>query len=91
MKKITYILAFLIISSTYVFADPVVDPASIKNQDKYYMQFACSHFDACVFFLRNHAQSTTITVTVAGLGHRNLGSTANNIAYISTFSKVCLE
>jgi outer membrane lipoprotein SlyB len=36
MKIIIYLLAFLIISSTYVFADPVVDPASIKNQDKYY-------------------------------------------------------
>jgi len=36
MKKITYLLVLMIISSSYVFADPVVDPASIKNQDKYY-------------------------------------------------------
>jgi len=36
MKKTTYLLVLLIISSSYVFADPVVDPASIKNQDKYY-------------------------------------------------------
>ena len=36
MKKITYLLVLLSISSSYVFADPVVDPASIKNQDKYY-------------------------------------------------------
>lgn len=36
MKKIIYLLAILIIPTTYVFADPVVDPASIKNQDKYY-------------------------------------------------------
>ena len=36
MKKLTYILAFLVISTSFVFADPVIDPASIKNQDKYY-------------------------------------------------------
>jgi len=36
MKKIIYIIALLIIPATYVLADPVVDPASIKNQDKYY-------------------------------------------------------
>ncbi len=36
MKKMTYLLALLIFSATYVYADPVVDPASIKNQDKYY-------------------------------------------------------
>jgi len=36
MKNIIYILALLMLSSTYLLADPVVDPASIKNQDKYY-------------------------------------------------------
>jgi len=36
MKKICYVLAILIVTSSYVFADPVIDPASIKNQDKYY-------------------------------------------------------
>ena len=39
MKKIIYIssiFAFLFIPLTYVSADPVVDPLSIKNQDKYY-------------------------------------------------------
>ncbi len=36
MKKTIYLFVLLIISSSYVFADPVVDPASIKNQDKYY-------------------------------------------------------
>ncbi len=36
MRKITYLLVLLSISSSYVFADPVIDPASIKNQDKYY-------------------------------------------------------
>ena len=36
MKKITYLLVLLSISSSYVFADPVIDPASINNQDKYY-------------------------------------------------------
>jgi len=36
MKKIIYLLAILFIPATYVLADPVVDPASIKNQDKYY-------------------------------------------------------
>lgn len=36
MKKVFYILAFLLIPSAYVLADPVVDPASIKNENKYY-------------------------------------------------------
>jgi hypothetical protein len=36
MKKVLYILAFLLIPSAYVMADPVVDPASIKNENKYY-------------------------------------------------------
>lgn len=39
MKNIVYIfsvLAFLFVPFTYVSADPVVDPASVRNQDKYY-------------------------------------------------------
>jgi len=43
MKKVIYIssiLAFLFIPWTYVSADPVVDPSSIKNQDKYYQDNA---------------------------------------------------
>ena len=40
MKKTIYLFVLLMISSSYVFADPVVDPASIKNQDKYYIDNA---------------------------------------------------
>lgn len=36
MKKAFYILALLLIPSAYLLADPVVDPASIKNENKYY-------------------------------------------------------
>ncbi len=39
MKNIIYvftILAFVIIPMSYVTADPVVDPSTIRNQDKYY-------------------------------------------------------
>ena len=39
MKNIVYIfsvLAFFFVPLTYVSADPVVDPASVKSQDKYY-------------------------------------------------------
>lgn len=39
MRKFIFlssILAFLFVPLAYVIAEPVVDPASIKNQDKYY-------------------------------------------------------
>ena len=36
MKKVVYIFAFLLIPAAYVIASPVIDPASIKNENKYY-------------------------------------------------------
>ena len=36
MRTIIYLIALIVISGTYTLADPVIDPASIKNQDKYY-------------------------------------------------------
>ncbi len=36
MKKTIYILTLLVVSTSFAFAEPVIDPASIKNQDKYY-------------------------------------------------------
>jgi len=36
MRKLIYLSAFLLLASSYVWAEPVVDPASIKDQDKYY-------------------------------------------------------
>lgn len=43
MKNLVYIfsvLTFLLVPFTYVSADPVVDPSSIRNQDKYYQDNA---------------------------------------------------
>ncbi|MEM7008836.1 MAG: hypothetical protein AAF462_06840 [Thermodesulfobacteriota bacterium] len=36
MKKTIYIIALLAVSTSFVFADPVIDPESITNTDKYY-------------------------------------------------------
>ena len=36
MRKLRILPILFLISATYVWAEPVVDPASIKDQDKYY-------------------------------------------------------
>ncbi len=36
MRNVIYILALLMIPVSHTLADPVIDPASIKNEDKYY-------------------------------------------------------
>lgn len=36
MSRIIYLFALLIIPAGYALSDPVIDPASIKNEDKYY-------------------------------------------------------
>jgi len=36
VKSIVYLLILMVIPVSHVLADPVIDPASIKNEDKYY-------------------------------------------------------
>ena len=36
MKSVIYLLILMVIPVSHVLADPVIDPASIKNEDKYY-------------------------------------------------------
>ena len=67
MKKILIITAILLMPLGYVFAKPVVDPASIKNTDRYYRDDA-----ECEAIAKNNKQGAGSvakdTVIGAGVG-----------------------
>jgi outer membrane lipoprotein SlyB len=67
MRKLRLLSILFLISATYVWAEPVVDPASIKNQDKYY-----SDRSECTRLAKNNSgdwkNAAKDTVIGAGVG-----------------------
>jgi hypothetical protein len=67
MKISVYVFSLFLFASTYVLAEPVVDPASIKDQDKYYRDDA-----ECKALAKNNSgnweNAAKDTVIGAGIG-----------------------